>query len=441
MNITIFGAGYVGLVQAAALAEVGNTVCCIDVNADKVAALSQGKVAIFEPGLERMVRENLGSGRLHFSTDLALGVARGDALFIAVGTPPDKSDAADITAVEAVAQSIGQHMQDPRLVIVKSTVPVGTEAHVRGLIARALADRGLELDFDVVSAPEFLKEGSAVADCMRPDRIVVGVRRADSEAAMREMFAPFNRNHDKLIVMDPASAELTKYAANCMLATKISVMNELADIAERLGADIEAVRRGIGSDPRIGYHFIYAGTGYGGSCFPKDIRALVRNSTDAGGDPMILRAVEARNQLAQHVVFEKVSGHFGDLNGRVIALWGLAYKPNTDDMRNAPSSALMEALWSAGAHIQAYDPEAMETCQSLYGPRNSLKLCGTKEAALDGADAMVLMTEWRAFQSPDYAAFRNRLRAPVVFDGRNIYDPVRMRENGITYYGIGRTPG
>ncbi|MEM8658751.1 MAG: UDP-glucose/GDP-mannose dehydrogenase family protein, partial [Pseudomonadota bacterium] len=428
MNVTVFGTGYVGLVQGAALAEVGNRVCCIDVDPDKVDALSNGEVPIFEPGLEKMVRDNLEAGRLWFSTDASAGIAHGAAIFIAVGTPSDADGAADISAVKAVAQSIGAHMDGPKLIINKSTVPVGTEALVRSLISERLAERGAAHDFDVVSAPEFLKEGSAVADCMRPDRIVLGVRRADSTATLRELFAPFNRNHEKLILMDPRSAELTKYAANCMLATKISFMNEVASLADRLGADIEAVRRGIGSDPRIGYHFIYAGAGYGGSCFPKDVAALIHTAEDAGCDPVILRAVEARNEAAQGVMFDKISAHFGDLSGKVIALWGLAYKPNTDDMRNAPSRRLMEALWDAGAQVQAYDPVAMETCQSHYGPRHDLRLCGTKEAALDGADALALMTEWRAFQSPDYAALRARLTSPVVFDGRNIYDPRRMRE-------------
>jgi len=441
MKVTVFGTGYVGLVQGAALAEVGHEVCCIDIDPAKVAALEEGVIPIYEPGLDRLVQENTAAGRLSFSTDPAHGVAHGRVIFIAVGTPPGPDGGADLTHVLGVAQTVGETMEAPRLVINKSTVPVGTEGAVRARIGAALAARGREdLDFDVVSNPEFLKEGSAVADCMRPDRIIVGVTHADSEALLRELFAPFNRNREKMIVMDPRSAELTKYAANCMLATKISFMNEIAAIADSLDCDIEAVRQGIGSDPRIGYHFIYAGAGYGGSCFPKDVKALIHTARAAGCEPHVLRAVEDRNADAKTVIFEKMQAHFGEggLKGKTIALWGLAFKPNTDDMREASARVLMEALWEAGATVQAYDPQAMEETQKIYGTRPDLRLCGTKEAALSGADALVVMTEWRVFQSPDFEAIRDTLAAPVLFDGRNLYDPDRMRDYGFTHYGIGR---
>ena len=445
MKVTVFGTGYVGLVQGAALAEVGHEVCCVDVDPAKVAALEEGIIPIYEPGLDRLVQENTAAGRLSFSTDAAHGVAHGRVIFIAVGTPPGPDGGADLTYVQSVAESVATHMEAPRLVINKSTVPVGTETAVRAKLAETLEARGrADLDFDVVSNPEFLKEGSAVADCMRPDRIIVGVTRKDSEALLRELFAPFNRNHEKMIVMDPRSAELTKYAANCMLATKISFMNEMAAIADRLDCDIEAVRQGIGSDPRIGYHFIYAGAGYGGSCFPKDVKALIHTARAAGCEPHVLRAVEDRNADAKTVIFEKMQAHFGarvgedGLKGKTIALWGLAFKPNTDDMREASARVLMEALWQAGATVQAYDPQAMEETQKIYGTRDDLRLCGTKEAALSGADALVVLTEWRVFQSPDFEAIREALSEPVLFDGRNLYDPERMQDYGFTHYGIGR---
>lgn len=441
MKVTVFGTGYVGLVQGAALAEVGHEVCCIDVDPAKVAALEEGVIPIYEPGLDRLVQENAAAGRLSFSTDPVHGVAHGRVIFIAVGTPPGPDGGADLTYVLSVAESVATHMEKPRLVINKSTVPVGTESAVRAKLAETLAARGRsDLDFDVVSNPEFLKEGSAVADCMRPDRIIVGVTRKDSEALLRELFAPFNRNHEKMIVMDPRSAELTKYAANCMLATKISFMNEMAAIADRLDCDIEAVRQGIGSDPRIGYHFIYAGAGYGGSCFPKDVKALIHTARAAGCEPHVLRAVEERNADAKTAIFEKMQAHFGadGLKGKTIALWGLAFKPNTDDMREASARVLMEALWAAGATVQAYDPQAMEETQKIYGNRDDLRLCGTKEAALSGADALVVLTEWRVFQSPDFEAIREALSEPVLFDGRNLFDPERMQDYGFTHYGIGR---
>ncbi len=359
--------------------------------------------------------------------------------FIAVGTPPDEDGSADMQYVMAVAATIAGLMAEPKVVVDKSTVPVGTAGRVHARIAEVLAERGSTLHFDVVSNPEFLKEGAAVADCMRPDRIVIGTTDRESEDLLREVYAPFNRNHDKIIVMDPRSAELTKYAANCMLATKISFMNEMAGLAERLGADVEMVRLGIGSDPRIGYHFIYPGAGYGGSCFPKDVKALIHAARAIDFEPQVLAAVEARNDAQKEVIFEKIARHYqGALEGRTFALWGLAFKPNTDDMREAASRVLMEALWEAGARVQAYDPVAMEEAQRLYGERDDLVLAGTKEAALKGADALVVLTEWQVFRAPDFDAIRDKLAAPVIFDGRNLYDPLRLARRGFTYYAIGR---
>jgi UDPglucose 6-dehydrogenase len=439
MHITIFGTGYVGLVQGAALAEVGHDVLCIDVDAAKVARLEAGQMPIFEPGLEELVRRNHAAGRLGFSTDAAAGVAHGRIQIIAVGTPPDEDGSADLRHVLAVAGTIAEHMEGPKVVVTKSTVPVGTADRVRARMTETLAARGASIAFEVVSNPEFLKEGAAVADCMRPDRIVIGTASAEAEDLLREVYEPFNRNHDKILVMDVRSAELTKYAANCMLATKISFMNEIANLAERLDADVEAVRQGIGSDPRIGYHFIYPGAGYGGSCFPKDVKALIHTAREAGFAPKVLEAVEERNEAQKTVIFGKIRRHFGeDLAGRTFALWGLSFKPNTDDMREAASRVLMEALWAAGARVQAYDPQAMEEAQRIYGDRPDLMLCGTKEAALKGADALVVMTEWQAFRAPDFDLIRERLAAPVIFDGRNLYDPARMARKGIAYYAIGR---
>ena len=440
MKVTVFGIGYVGLVQAAVLAEVGHDVVCVDVDAGKVESLKLGIIPIYEPGLEALVRQNHEAGRLAFTTDAAVGVLHGEVQFIAVGTPPDEDGSADLQYVLAVADTIARYMDGPRIVIDKSTVPVGTADKVRERIAAVLARRGREdLAFDVVSNPEFLKEGSAVADCMRPDRIVIGTASADSEEVMRELYAPFNRNREKIIVMDVRSAELTKYAANCMLATKISFMNEIANLAERLGADIEMVRQGIGSDPRIGYHFIYAGAGYGGSCFPKDVQALIRTADGIDFDARLLKAVEARNEQQKRTLFDKIQRHFaGELTGKTFALWGLSFKPNTDDMREAPSRVLMESLWAAGAQVQAYDPEAMHEAQRLYGNRADLTLCGTKEAALKGADALVIVTEWQAFKAPDFDFIRQQLRQPLIFDGRNLFEPKRMAKKGIVYRSIGR---
>ncbi len=439
MKITIFGSGYVGLVTGACLAEVGNHVLCVDVDAGKIARLERGEIPIFEPGLEDIVRRNAADGRLGFTTDVAAGVAHGLFQFIAVGTPPDEDGSADLQHVRAVAGSIGRHIDEFRIVVNKSTVPVGTADAVRATVQEELAARGLELEFDVVSNPEFLKEGAAVEDFMKPDRIIVGTDNPRTTELLRVLYAPFNRNHSRLIEMDIRSAELTKYAANAMLATKISFMNEIANLAERLGADVEQVRIGIGADPRIGYHFIYPGCGYGGSCFPKDVQALERTARGIGYEAELLRAVEAVNGRQKQVLFDKIRAHFeGRLAGRTIALWGLAFKPKTDDMREAPSRALIEALWAAGARVRAHDPEAMDECRRLYGERADLTLCERPEQALDGADALAVVTEWNAFRSPDFAAIKARLAAPVVFDGRNIYDPAQMRKAGFTHYGIGR---
>ena len=439
MKITVFGTGYVGLVQGAVLAEVGHDVLCVDIDAAKVARLNDGQIPIYEPGLEELVRANHAAGRLNFTTDAARGVTHGRIQFIAVGTPPDEDGSADLQYVLGVAGTIAAHMSEPRVVITKSTVPVGTADKVRACIAETLAGRGAEIDFDVVSNPEFLKEGAAVADCMRPDRIVIGTESAETEELLREVYEPFNRSRDKIIVMDVRSAELTKYAANAMLATKISFMNEIAGLAERLGADVEMVRQGIGADQRIGHHFIYPGAGYGGSCFPKDVKALIHTARAAGFEPTVLQAVEDRNDAQKEVIFDKIRRHYdGALKGRTFALWGLSFKPNTDDMREAASRVLMEALWAAGARVQAYDPEAMEETQRIYGDRDDLTLAGTKEAALKGADALVVMTEWQAFRAPDFDLIAERLGARVIFDGRNLYDPGRMAKKGFAYYAIGR---
>jgi UDPglucose 6-dehydrogenase len=436
----MIGTGYVGLVTGTCLAEVGNDVLCVDVDAAKIEGLKAGRIPIYEPGLEEVVKKNHAEGRLGFTTDAQAGVAHGRILFIAVGTPPDEDGSADLSYVLGVAATIAEAMEEPKVVVTKSTVPVGTADKVAAKLMEGLGRRQRsDLTFEVVSNPEFLKEGAAVADCMRPDRIVIGTSSPEAEELLREVYAPFNRNHDKVIVMDVRSAELTKYAANCMLATKISFMNEIAGIAERLGADVEMVRQGIGSDPRIGYQFIYPGVGYGGSCFPKDVKALIATAKDAGFQPTILNAVEDRNDSQKTVLYDKISRHYGgDLEDRTFALWGLSFKPNTDDMREAASRVLMEALWEAGAKVQAYDPEAMEEAQRLYGDRTDLLLCGTKEAALRDSDALVIVTEWQAFRAPDFDLIRERLKAPVIFDGRNLYDPARLARRGITYYAIGR---
>lgn len=440
MKVTIYGSGYVGLVTGACLAEVGNEVLCVDIDPRKIEILNNGEIPIYEPGLEEMVQDNHRAGRLSFTLDVAKGVAHGLFQFIAVGTPPDEDGSADLQHVLAVAESIGTHISEYRVVVNKSTVPVGTADRVRKAISKVLADRAVEIEFDVVSNPEFLKEGAAVEDFMRPDRIIVGTENPRTTELLRALYGPFNRSHDRLIAMDIRSAELTKYAANAMLATKISFMNEIANIAERLGADIEAVRVGIGSDPRIGYHFIYPGCGYGGSCFPKDVRALERTAHQAGYKAELLTAVESVNDRQKHVVFDKIQQHFaGDLRGRTVALWGLSFKPNTDDMREAPSRILMENLWREGARVQAYDPAALGEARRIYGERGDLMLCASPEEALENADALAVVTEWNLFRSPDFTRIQNTLKQPVIFDGRNLYDPKHMAREGFIYYAIGRS--
>lgn len=436
----MFGTGYVGLVQAAVFADSGHKVLCVDTDAAKIRSLAAGVVPFFEPGLDEMVHRNSKENRLAFTTHAEEGVSHGEIQFIAVGTPPDEDGSADLSHVLTVAKTIGGHIDTPSIVVVKSTVPVGTCEKVAEVIAHELNTRGRSgLDFDVVSNPEFLKEGSAVADCLKPDRIILGVSNASTERLLKELYAPSNRHHEKIIVMDKRSAELTKYAANCMLATRISMMNEIANLADRLDADIELVRRGVGSDPRIGYDFIYPGAGYGGACFPKDLRAMIRLAEQFGYDPKLLRATEARNADQRGMLAQKVRDYFGsDLSGRRFAVWGLAYKPNTDDMREAPSRYLMEALWRMGATVQAYDPKAGTTCRNLYGHRRDLVVVDTKEEALDQADALIIVTEWKSFAAPDLGLVRNRLKQPIIFDGRNMYDPATVARHGIEYFGIGR---
>ncbi|GAB4359720.1 MAG: UDP-glucose/GDP-mannose dehydrogenase family protein [Gammaproteobacteria bacterium] len=439
MRVTIYGCGYVGLVTGACLAHVGNHVLCVDVVPERIEALKRGEIPIHEPGLDGIVRENIAAGRLTFTTDAAEAAAHSVLQFIAVGTPPDEDGSADLQYVLAVAEGVARHMDGFRILVNKSTVPVGTADRVRERVAAVLNERGVDYAFDVVSNPEFLKEGAAIEDFMKPDRIVVGTENEEARAVMHELYAPFNRNHDRLLVMDVRSAELTKYAANSMLATKISFMNELANVAERVGADIEQVRIGIGSDPRIGYHFIYPGCGYGGSCFPKDVKALIRTAHQAGYEPRLLCSVDEVNERQKNVLFEKITREFGDdLTGRTFALWGLAFKPNTDDMREASSRNLMEALWRAGASVRAHDPVAMKEARRIYGERDDLVLCTTPEEALKGADALVIVTEWLAFRSPDFDLIRSQLKSPVLFDGRNLYDPQRMAAHGFRYYAIGR---
>ncbi len=439
MKVTVFGIGYVGLVQGAVLASVGHDVICVDIDEAKVEALKQGKIPIYEPGLTPLVIENYESGRLQFTTDAKSAVEKSDFQFIAVGTPPDEDGSADLKYVLAVAETIAEHMTSSQIIIDKSTVPVGTGDKVAAVIRKKLESRKSELSFSVVSNPEFLKEGAAVSDCMKPDRIIIGTDNSETEKSMRQLYAPFNRNHDRIIVMDVKSAELTKYAANCMLATKISFMNEMSNLAEILGADIEAVRHGIGSDPRIGYQFIYPGCGYGGSCFPKDVQALAKTASQHGYEASILNAVEQVNHAQKDKLFSYLNKHFnGDLNGKTIALWGLSFKPNTDDMREASSRVLMESLWKKGAKVQAFDPEAMEECQRIYGNRDDLLLTGTKETALNGADALVICTEWSQFRAPDFNLIKSSISEQLIVDGRNLFDPIDMKEQGFSYYAIGR---
>ncbi len=441
MDVTIFGSGYVGLVTGVCLAEVGNRVLCIDVDPDKIALLNSGGVPIYEPGLDEMIKQNRDAGRLSFSTDADEGVRHGLFQFIAVGTPPDEDGSADLQYVLAVARSIGEHMDGYRIIVNKSTVPVGTADKVAAAVQQAQAARGVEVEFDVVSNPEFLKEGAAIEDFMRPDRIIVGTDNPRTGELLRALYAPFNRSHERVMLMDVRSAELTKYAANAMLATKISFMNELSNIAEAVGADIEKVRIGIGSDPRIGYQFIYPGCGYGGSCFPKDVRALEQTARSLGYNPQLLQAVEAVNFRQKDLLFKKMNDYFnGDLEGRTIAVWGLSFKPNTDDMREASSRVLMESLWAAGARVQAFDPVAIPETRRIYGERPDLLLTDDAQSALDGADALAVLTEWSQFRSPDFQLIKEKLKAAVIFDGRNILDPRQVTGAGLTYISIGRVP-
>ena len=440
MNITVVGAGYVGLVTGACLADVGNHVVCVDTDRDKIDGLNRGIVPIHEPGLDQLVADNRDAGRIRFTTDIARGVAHGEVIFIAVGTPPDEDGSADLAHVLEAARSVGEHMDSYRVVATKSTVPVGTAEQVRTVIGEALASRGHSVEFGMVSNPEFLKEGAAVDDFMKPDRIIIG---SDDEGAlevMRSLYAPFNRNHERVIAMDIPSAELTKYTANAMLATKISFMNEMANLAERLGADIEAVRVGIGADPRIGYHFIYPGCGYGGSCFPKDVKALYHTAGVVGYEARILAAVEAVNNDQKRVLVNKLMGHFnGTLRGRTFALWGLSFKPDTNDMREAPSRVVIESLWEQGARVQAFDPLATAEARRIYGERDDLDLNDEDPyAVLEMADALIVVTEWRAFRAPDIDRIRDTMRGDAIFDGRNVFLPEAVRTAGLHYHGIGR---
>ena len=439
MKVTIYGSGYVGLVTGTCLAEVGNDVLCVDIDQAKTDMLKNGGIPIYEPGLEDLVKKNTKAGRLTFTSDPAEGVAHGLFQFIAVGTPPDEDGSADLQYVTAVAKSIGTHMDDYRIIINKSTVPVGTADKVRNAVQQAQEGRGVNIEFDVVSNPEFLKEGAAIDDFMKPDRIVIGTDNPRTTELMRALYTPFNRNHERLLSMDIRSAELTKYASNAMLATKISFMNELSNLAERLGADIEKVRIGMGSDPRIGYHFIYPGCGYGGSCFPKDVQALERTAKEVGYDAELLFAVEAVNYRQKHVLMHKINYHYkNNVAGKTFAVWGLSFKPNTDDMREAPSRVLMESLWEGGAKVRAYDPEAMHETQRIYGERGDLVYCDSPEAALEGADALVVVTEWNVFRSPDFTEIKQLLKDKVIFDGRNMYDPQHLEAEGLIHYAIGR---
>jgi len=438
MNVTIIGTGYVGLVTGACLADAGNSVFCLDVDEKKINFLNENKIPIFEPGLEPVVKRNREAGRLRFSTDVAASVAHGELQLIAVGTPPGEDGSADLQHVVAAARAIGRHMQGYKVVVTKSTVPVGTADKVKQAIIEELKKRGTGSDFTVVANPEFLKEGAAVEDFMRPDRIIIGSDDARAVALLRQLYAPFQRNRERVIVMGVRSAELTKYAANSMLATRISFMNEVANLAEAIGADIDEVRRGIGSDPRIGYQFLYAGAGFGGSCFPKDVKALQRSAGEAGHPLKLLAAVEAVNEAQKHVLAGKIRRHFGSLSGKTIALWGLAFKANTDDMREAPSLSLIDDLTREGASVQAYDPAAGHEARKLFEKNGNVKIVDSANDALEGADALAIVTEWQEFRSPDFAAIREKLKTPAIFDGRNLYDPAAVRAQGLEYFPIGR---
>lgn len=439
MRVTIIGSGYVGLVAGACLADVGNDVLCLDVDPVKISLLQAGGICIYEPGLEEIVRRNVDAGRLAFTTDVRRSVEFGQLQFIAVGTPPDEDGSADLQYVMNAARNIGRYMQDYKVIIDKSTVPVGTSARVKAAVAVELALRGAAIEYSVVSNPEFLKEGVAIDDFMRPDRVVIGSDDDRAIQIMRQLYAPFLRQHDRVLVMDSLSAELTKYAANAMLATRISFMNELALLSEKLGADIESVRRGIGSDSRIGWHFLYPGCGYGGSCFPKDVRALLRSAQDTGESLRILTAVEEANERQKSVLVEKIVARFGaDLSGRRFALWGLSFKPETDDMREAPSRIVIRMLLDRGASLIAYDPAAIDSAKRLFGGEARLEYAEHPMAALRDADALVIITEWKEFRSPDFEAIKNKLKMPIIFDGRNMFDPTSPALSGIEYFGIGR---
>ena len=438
MKITIYGAGYVGLVTGACLADVGNEVLCLDVDEERVASLNRGEIPIHEPGLSALIKQNRDAGRLRFTTHAEEGVAHGVLQFVAVGTPQAEDGSADLKYVLEVARTIGRHMQEYRVVVDKSTVPVGTADQVNKAIADELKQRSEDIPYSVASNPEFLKEGDAVGDFMKPDRIVIGTSEPRAEELLRELYAPFNRNHERIIAMDVRSAELTKYAANAMLATKISFMNEMANIAERVGADIEQVRLGIGSDSRIGYSYIYPGCGYGGSCFPKDIRAIDQTARAHGYEPRILPAVDATNEAQKEVLFAKIKNRLGELGGKTIAIWGLSFKPNTDDMREASSLVLIRALLAAGAKVRAYDPEAVEAAGEILSGESGVEFCQEPYAALEGAGALAIVTEWKAFRSPDFTRIKSTLNESIIFDGRNLYDPAAVTAAGIEYHSIGR---
>lgn len=439
MNITIFGSGYVGLVTGACLADVGHNVLCADIDKQKVEQLNQGLIPIYEPGLQQLVEKNLSEGLLTFTHNLPEAVQHGEVLFIAVGTPSDDKGAADLTSVFSVVDTIAAHMTEYKVVVSKSTVPVGTCHRIEKRIKQGLKERGCTLCFDVCSNPEFLKEGSAIEDFTRAARIIVGTGSDLVKQIMAECYAPYNRNRNKLMFLDVCAAELTKYAANAMLATKISFMNEIANLAERLGADIEQVRQGIGSDPRIGYDFIYPGCGYGGSCFPKDIKALLNTAKECDYPAHLLHSVETVNEQQKCSLFNKLDQIFsGQWQGKTVALWGLAFKPNTDDMRESPSRVLMEKIWQAGGKVQAYDPEAMVECGHIYGDREDLVLCDQRDACVDNADALVICTEWKAFRTVDFDWLKQQLKYSVVVDGRNLYEPERVHQAGLLYFAVGR---
>lgn len=439
MKVTIFGTGYVGLVTGACLAEVGHQVICVDVDTKKIERIKTGYLPVYEPGLESLVVSNLESGNLQFTTDAPSAVEASNIIMIAVGTPPNEDGSADLKYVLTVAATIGRHINNQKIIVTKSTVPVGTSDQVSAVIQQNMSACAKNHVFHVASNPEFLKEGAAVGDFMKPDRIIIGIDDNAIKDDLLELYQPFNRSHDRVIFMDLRSAELTKYAANCMLAAKISFMNEMACLAEYLGADIEMVRQGIGADQRIGYHFIYPGCGYGGSCFPKDVQAMIRTAASLGYDSTLLQSIETVNARQKNKLFAYIQQHFkGDIQGKTFAVWGLAFKPKTDDMREAPSRVLMESLWAAGAKVQAYDPEAMDETQRVYGDRDDLQLCGTKEAALKNADALVICTEWQNFRAPDFDLIKQMLHQAVIFDGRNLFEPKRMEQKGFEYYAIGR---